>query len=86
LPFPFSREWPISFNLLLLLVKTAFVCGLLMLRFTVLLAVSLLLAACADTASPNRTPPQDPADYKGVPTDTRPPDMVIAPNDLTKPQ
>ncbi|QQC64035.1 hypothetical protein [Paraburkholderia ginsengisoli] len=37
------------------------------------------LAGCADNSSGHRKgPPQDPADYHGVPTDTRPPSMVPA--------
>jgi hypothetical protein len=49
----------------------------------VLLAVftlmALTLGACADSSTQKHTPPQDPPDYKGVPTDTRPPSMLIAP-------
>ncbi|MFM0037740.1 hypothetical protein PQQ53_17835 [Paraburkholderia strydomiana] len=38
------------------------------------------LAGCADNPSGrHQGPPQDPADYHGVPTDTRPPSMVPAP-------
>ncbi|MDP9157828.1 MAG: hypothetical protein M3O74_26725 [Pseudomonadota bacterium] len=47
-------------------------------RFAVLFACSLILSACADS-TPHRVIPQDPPDYKGVPTDTTPPDMTIAP-------
>jgi len=39
---------------------------------------ALVLSACADSF-PQKHPPQDPPDYKGVPTDTRPPSMLIAP-------
>ncbi|WP_144108686.1 hypothetical protein [Paraburkholderia sp. BCC1886] len=53
----------------------------------VLLTVSFVLAGvagiagCADTPSGHHggPPPQDPADYHGVPTDTHPPAMVPAP-------
>lgn len=45
--------------------------------------VALALSACADSSTPHKHPPQDPPDYKGVPTDTRPPSMLIAP---TQPQ
>ncbi|WP_178392193.1 hypothetical protein [Burkholderia sp. SRS-W-2-2016] len=39
------------------------------------------LAGCADNPSAHhRGPPQDPADYHGVPTDDRPPSMVPAPS------
>ncbi|WP_244815620.1 hypothetical protein [Caballeronia sp. Lep1P3] len=41
-------------------------------------AASCLLSACADSST-HKHPPQDPPDYKGVPTDTRPPSMLIAP-------
>ncbi|CAB3642729.1 hypothetical protein LMG27174_00545 [Paraburkholderia rhynchosiae] len=46
--------------------------------------IALLLAAsvagCANDSSSGRAgPPQDPADYHGVPTDSRPPAMVPAP-------
>jgi len=50
--------------------------------------IALLLAAaagtgmtgCANRPSGHRAgPPQDPADYHGVPTDTHPPAMVPAP-------
>ena len=38
------------------------------------------LAGCAnDSSAHHRAPPQDPADYHGVPTDSRPPSMVPAP-------
>jgi type IV pilus biogenesis protein CpaD/CtpE len=37
------------------------------------------LAGCASHPSHRRTPPQDPRDYHGVPTDDRPPSMLIAP-------
>lgn len=38
------------------------------------------LAGCADDSSGHhKGPPQDPADYHGVPTDTRPPSMVPTP-------
>lgn len=51
------------------------------------LTIALLLSAgvagvagCADHPSGHRgTPPQDPADYHGVPTDDRPPSMLPAP-------
>jgi hypothetical protein len=47
-----------------------------------IVAVSALLAVSActgdDTAN-HKHPPQDPPDYKGVPTDTTPPSMLIAP-------
>ena len=38
------------------------------------------LAGCANDSSGHHggPPPQDPADYHGVPTDTRPPSMVPA--------
>ena len=51
----------------------------------VLLACSLFLSACADS-TPHRVPPQDPPDYKGVPTDTTPPVMIIAPAKPEQPQ
>ncbi|SAL56826.1 lipoprotein [Caballeronia cordobensis] len=44
--------------------------------------ITLGLSACAEPAHQKR-PPQDPPDYKGVPTDMTPPSM-IAPS--TKPQ
>ncbi|HEX7909976.1 MAG TPA: hypothetical protein VF534_18055 [Paraburkholderia sp.] len=39
------------------------------------------LAGCANNSSGHHggPPPQDPADYHGVPTDTRPPLMVSPP-------
>jgi hypothetical protein len=38
------------------------------------------LAGCADDSSGHhKGPPKDPADYHGVPTDTRPPSMVPTP-------
>jgi hypothetical protein len=38
------------------------------------------LAGCADNSSGHHSgPPQDPADYHGVPTDNRPPSMVPTP-------
>ncbi|WP_250499717.1 hypothetical protein [Caballeronia sp. GAWG1-5s-s] len=43
---------------------------------------ALALSACADSSSQKHAP-QDPPDYHGVPTDTRPPSMLIAP---TQPQ
>jgi len=49
-----------------------------------LLAASLFsmfaLSACADDPTVHHhVPPKDPADYHGVPTDTRPPSMIDAP-------
>jgi hypothetical protein len=39
------------------------------------------LTGCVDgPAGHHGSPPQDPADYHGVPTDTRPPTIVPAPN------
>ncbi|WP_345811119.1 hypothetical protein AAGS40_10060 [Paraburkholderia sp. PREW-6R] len=45
------------------------------------LLLATLLAGCADGPSGHHggPPPQDPADYHGVPTDNRPPMMVPAP-------
>jgi hypothetical protein len=45
-------------------------------------ALPLALAACVadpDSTSTKHTPPQDPPDYRGVPTDTRPPSMLDSP-------
>ena len=41
-------------------------------------ALAALMSGCAanDGASHRRSPPQDPADYHGVPTDDRPPMML----------
>jgi hypothetical protein len=55
-------------------------------RFAALLVCSLFLSACADATVPHHTPPQDPPDYKGVPTDTTPPVMIIAPATTDQPQ
>ncbi|GAB5099487.1 hypothetical protein P9250_27970 [Caballeronia sp. LP006] len=40
--------------------------------------LALMLAACTEPAN-QKHPPQDPPDYKGVPTDDTPPSMLIAP-------
>jgi hypothetical protein len=37
------------------------------------------LAGCANPPSHRGTPPKDPQDYRGVPTDDRPPSMLVAP-------
>jgi hypothetical protein len=44
-------------------------------------ALAALLGGCAAdaTSSHRRSPPQDPADYHGVPTDARPPMLLDAP-------
>jgi hypothetical protein len=63
-----------------------FISGPSMPRFAALLLCSLLLSACADATVPHHTPPQDPPDYKGVPTDTTPPVMIIAPAKPEQPQ
>jgi hypothetical protein len=63
-----------------------FISGPSMPRFAALLVCSLLLSACADATVPHHTPPQDPPDYKGVPTDTTPPVMIIAPATSGQPQ
>lgn len=44
-------------------------------------AIAALMSGCtADVASSHRhTPPQDPPDYHGVPTDDRPPMMLEVP-------
>jgi hypothetical protein len=49
---------------------------------TFLIALTLsVLAGCADdvTLHPRHAPPEDPKDYHGVPTDTRPPQILDAP-------
>ncbi|MGF6568543.1 hypothetical protein SAMN05443245_2492 [Paraburkholderia fungorum] len=47
------------------------------LLLTAAFATSAGLAGCADDPSIHHGhPPQDPADYHGVPTDTRPPVMM----------
>jgi len=44
------------------------------------LFLSASVAGCANEPSGHHAaPPQDPADYHGVPTDTRPPAMVPLP-------
>lgn len=49
-------------------------------RIVFITALALALAACADSStSQKHKPPQDPPDYKGVPTDTRPPVMLNTP-------
>lgn len=50
-------------------------------RVFLALAMAALLSACADNATTHRhaTPPQDPPDYHGVPTDDRPPMMIDNP-------
>jgi hypothetical protein len=49
---------------------------------TFLFALTLsALAGCADDATlHHHAPPQDPADYHGVPTDVRPPQIIDAPD------
>jgi hypothetical protein len=89
----FRSQSLISFNLSASFSETTFqinkiISGPSMPRFAVLFACSILLSACADS-TPHRVIPQDPPDYKGVPTDTTPPDMSIAPSRLipsAKPQ
>lgn len=63
-----------------------FISGPSMPRFAALFICSLLLSACGDATVPHHTPPQDPPDYKGVPTDTTPPVMIIAPAKPEQPQ
>jgi hypothetical protein len=47
---------------------------------TIALLLSAGLAGCADHPAGHRAgPPQDPADYHGVPTDDRPPSMLPTP-------
>ncbi len=50
-------------------------------KHTILIVLMLsALTGCAnDTDAHHRAPPQDPKDYHGVPTDDRPPSMIIAP-------
>ncbi|MFP6559671.1 hypothetical protein WJ542_15400 [Paraburkholderia sp. B3] len=52
-----------------------------MLRIFVAAAMAAFLSACADdmTVKHHGTPPQDPPDYHGVPTDDRPPTMIDNP-------
>jgi hypothetical protein len=54
---------------------------------TFLFALTLsALAGCADDVTlHHHAPPQDPADYHGVPTDDRPPQIINAP-DAAAPQ
>jgi hypothetical protein len=40
------------------------------------IAMAALLSACADDTKHHGPPPHDPADYHGVPTDDRPPNMI----------
>jgi len=44
-------------------------------------ALAALMSSCVagNGSSPRRSPPQDPPDYHGVPTDDRPPMMIEAP-------
>ncbi|CAN7493650.1 hypothetical protein LJR029_000974 [Caballeronia sp. LjRoot29] len=63
-----------------------FISGPSMPRLAALLLCSLVLSACADATVPHHSPPQDPPDYKGVPTDTTPPVMIIAPAAPEQPQ
>ncbi|WP_322061895.1 hypothetical protein [Paraburkholderia sp. J63] len=53
----------------------------LMSRVLLAIAMAALLSACADNATSKHhgPPPQDPADYHGVPTDDRPPMMIETP-------
>jgi hypothetical protein len=44
-------------------------------RITLAIWLAAALAGCADTPH-HGTPPQDPPDYHGVPTDVRPPSML----------
>ncbi|MFT4064195.1 hypothetical protein [Paraburkholderia sp.] len=47
---------------------------------TIALLLSAGAAGCAGNPSAHHgAPPQDPADYHGVPTDDRPPSMLPAP-------
>jgi hypothetical protein len=55
-------------------------------RFAFLLAFSFLLSACVGDSGHQNKPPQDPPDYKGVPTDDHPPVMTIAPAKTDQPQ
>jgi len=48
------------------------------LAFACAASLALALSACADS-SPHKHEPQDPPDYKGVPTDMTPPSMLDAP-------
>lgn len=50
-------------------------------RVWLAIAMAALLSACANDATSKHhgPPPQDPADYHGVPTDDRPPMMIETP-------
>ncbi|WP_181321734.1 hypothetical protein [Trinickia symbiotica] len=49
-------------------------------RFALAAAAAVsLLAGCGDATIHHHRAPQDPPDYHGVPTDTRPPAMIDAP-------
>ncbi|WGS43390.1 hypothetical protein LFL97_07655 [Burkholderia sp. JSH-S8] len=52
-----------------------------MTRFMLAVLAASILAGCADDPRHARRgqPPQDPADYHGVPTDMTPPSMLAAP-------
>jgi hypothetical protein len=54
-------------------------------RLAFVFALSLLMSACVADSHPHQTP-VDPSDYKGVPTDDRPPVMIIAPAKPEQPQ
>ncbi|WP_124093973.1 hypothetical protein [Burkholderia gladioli] len=53
-------------------------------RFILAALVAAMLAGCVGDPNPSganhhKPPPQDPADYHGVPTDMTPPSMLEAP-------
>ncbi|HVE06753.1 MAG TPA: hypothetical protein VNE00_05820 [Paraburkholderia sp.] len=47
--------------------------------FLIALTLSFLAGCAEDVNLPHHHPPEDPKDYHGVPTDTRPPQMLNAP-------
>ncbi|AIO40290.1 hypothetical protein KDW55_02900 [Burkholderia sp. AU19243] len=51
-----------------------------MMRFMLAVLAASVLAGCSsDPRNAHRGPPQDPADYHGVPTDMTPPSMLGEP-------
>ncbi|MBN3725463.1 hypothetical protein [Burkholderia sp. Ac-20379] len=62
-----------------------------MFRFVIAALVAVMLSACVDQSASSAgsrhhgKPPEDPADYHGVPTDMTPPSMLDAPGSSAAP-
>lgn len=55
-------------------------------RLLLITCLAAALCGCSNDPAGHHAPPKDPADYHGVPTDDRPPSMLIEADPQAAPQ